>query len=127
MPSRHRLRSYNHSSGPSDVDADGAAHQPASRSPRNNGNGNSSYTNHNSQGNGSSNHRASQKQVDYLHQLARQIDGLGLRRLESLCQKLHGKPTAELTSLDASSLIDTLKAIKDGRLSLASALDGAPS
>jgi hypothetical protein len=75
-----------------------------------------------SNGNG---HRATQKQLDYLNQLARQVRGLGVRRLEALAEKLCGKPLAELTSLDASSLIDTVKAIKEGRVDLDAALSGA--
>jgi len=77
--------------------------------------------------NGSPNHGASSRQIEYLNQLARQIDGLGVRRLESLAQRICGKPLANLSSFDASSLIDTLKAIKAGKLDVDGALQGAPS
>jgi len=55
--------------------------------------GGNGQTNGNGQGNGNG-HRASEKQIHFANQLA------------------------ELTSLDASSLIDTLKAIKEGWVSL---------
>jgi hypothetical protein len=77
--------------------------------------------------NGAANHSASSRQIEYLNQLARQIDGLGIRRLESLAQRICGKPLPNLSSLDASSLIDTLKAIKAGKLDAEGALQGAAS
>ncbi|MBM4092181.1 MAG: hypothetical protein FJ276_22540, partial [Planctomycetes bacterium] len=89
---------------------------PVTNTPTSNGNGA-----------GTGNHTASQKQLDYLQQLARQIKGLGVRRLDELAQRMFSKPLAGVSSLEASSLIDSRKAIKAGQINLEDILSGATS
>jgi hypothetical protein len=69
--------------------------------------------------------RASQRQMDYVLQLARQIPTVGVTGLPRLAQHLFQKVPAELTCLEASSLIDVLKDLRGGKLSLKDTLPGA--
>jgi hypothetical protein len=74
---------------------------------------------------GSLAHRASAKQLSYLEQLTTQIRGLDAARLEALTKQIFGKQVADLSSLDASTLIDTLKQVKAGVINLDSVGKGA--
>jgi len=61
---------------------------------------------------------ASPKQSKYAEQLAAQVKGFGVQRLDNLCVRMYQKSFASLSGIEASNLIDTLREAKAGRLDL---------
>jgi hypothetical protein len=104
---------------------------PAGHDSRGNGKGQRAAAGGNGRGPGNESQetgpRASESQLRYVNRLARGIGGLGPQGAETLSVPMFGKPLADLSSLDASRLIDTLKAIREDRVSLDEVLnDRAP-
>ena len=56
----------------------------------------------------------SDKQLKFISQLTKAVKGLTARKLDEYCQVTYGKTCNELSSKDASRLIDDLKQAKDG-------------
>ena len=86
---------------------------------------NNGQANGNGSSQGSTNgtsYRASEKQLHFARRLASQIPNLG--RLELLVDQLFDKSINDLSGFEASSLIDQLKAMKDGQVAVPSAADG---
>ena len=104
---------------------DELARHDSTTPPRQPNNGNNGHAAPNGSSNGTS-YRASDKQLNYARRLASQIPNLG--RLELLVDQLFGKAIAELTGFEASSLIDQLKAMKEGQVAVPdSSSDGVPA
>jgi len=71
--------------------------------------------------------RATEKQLDYARQLASEIQGLGVRRLDGLAQKFYQMPLADLDAGEASGLIDALKEMKADQMDASPTSNGATS
>lgn len=74
---------------------------------------------------GSDSSHVSRKKVDDVTRFADRIEGLGSRGLNELTDRMFHKPLTELSSLEASSLIATLRDLEAGRIDVKAVLGGA--
>jgi hypothetical protein len=68
---------------------------------------------------------ATERQINFAQHLARQIRALGGQRLAELAQQAYGRSLDELTSPEASQLIELLKELRAGTKSVNDLLPGA--
>ena len=76
-------------------------------------------------GNGRGVREATDKQRAFIRGLVAKISGFGNGKLDQLSNRLYGKRVDSLTSFEASGLIDTLKAIRDGKLDATAVMEGS--
>lgn len=69
----------------------------------------------------------SERQLSFIQDLARQIQGLGIRRLPALVALQYDKNLTELSSVEASRLIGLLRQVRGGGLSLRTLLEDSES
>lgn len=62
--------------------------------------------------------QATEKQMRFVHRLAASISELDDHTLATLCERMFNAQLDNLSSVDASGLIDTLRAISEGKLTL---------
>ncbi len=62
--------------------------------------------------------QATEKQLRFVHRLAASISELDDHTLATLCERMFNAQLDNLSSVDASGLIDTLRAISEGKLTL---------
>ncbi len=75
--------------------------------------------------NGNGHRSATDKQRAFIQGLVAKIKGFGHAKLIQLSNRMYGKGTDSLTSFEASGLIDTLKAIRDGKLDATAIMEGS--
>ena len=61
-----------------------------------------------------SRYAASPKQMEYIGRLSKDVKGLSAQKLEEYCRAKFGRDVTQLSSQDASKLIDDLKQAKSG-------------
>ena len=65
---------------------------------------------------------ATERQITFAQHLARQIRTLGGQRLRELAQQRYARPLEELSSVEASQLIELLKDLRAGKRSVSDLL-----
>jgi hypothetical protein len=75
----------------------------------------SDYRNSSSASSGGTNYVASAKQQQFIASLVKAVKGLDWHKLDKYCQTKFGRVCRELSSKEASALIDDLQAAKSGR------------
>ena len=69
----------------------------------------------NSSGSGDNRYIASPKQQQFIASLVKAVKGLDWRKLDKYCESKFGRAVSQLSSKEASQLIDDLQAAKSGR------------
>ena len=69
--------------------------------------------------------QATRNQLEYASELAERIHGVGLARLDDLTERMFGKSLSNLSKLEASNLIATLRDMEAGKIAPQAVFGGA--